>query len=220
MAEVVRELQHEHASVEATLLAITEGAVANVPGVDYAGVTLLTKRRAENRAATDERVAKLDAVQTELDQGPCLDAMRDNHTVIVADMSTEQRWPRFAAMAVELGVQSSISFRLFINHDTLGSLNLYASVPRVFVDDAEQIGVIFATHAAIALVGAQHEATIGLALNSRDLIGQAKGIVMATYDLDAVRAFAVLTRLSQRTNTRLATVAKQISDTRRLPNAT
>jgi len=214
MSQVARELQVEHTSVEATLQAITSGAVDEVPGAEHAGISLLIGRRqVQNRAATSPIAAAIDGLQTETGQGPCLQSFRNEVTVRIDDMATEPRWPLFASRAADLGVGSMLSFHLFVHAENLGALNLCAAEPGAFDRQSEETGLIFAAHAAIALIGARREERLMIALDSRDIIGQAKGILMERYQISPDRAFAVLVRVSQRTNVKMRDVAAQLSDT-------
>ena len=93
-------------------------------------------------------------------------------------MSTETRWPEFCRQAIELGVRSLMSFQLFVRSENLGALNLYASEAGAFSEDSIEIGTLLAQHAAVAMVGAANLNQFKSALASRDIIGQAKGILM------------------------------------------
>ncbi len=218
MSEVARSLQQEHADVEATLQTITAGAVDAVPGVGSASISYVTGRRTvESRAATGELSRRADELQTGLHEGPCLDSIWTQRTVRIDDMATERRWPRFAAGAAALGAGSSLSFRLFVTEDDLGALNLYSTEPHTFGEESEDIGLVFAAHAAVALAGARHEHDLQVALGSRDVIGQAKGILMERYKLRADDAFLLLARVSQRTNRKLVEIARELTETGALP---
>ncbi|MFZ2178081.1 MAG: GAF and ANTAR domain-containing protein [Rhodococcus sp. (in: high G+C Gram-positive bacteria)] len=211
MAELAMTLQKQHRSIDGTLESITRSAVRMVPGVHHAGITLVVgRRRLEPRAATDKLPLRIDQLQTELGEGPCLDAIWEQHTVEVPDMSTEKRWPRFAKAAAESGVRSMLSFQLYTHQDNLGALNLYSDVADGFDDTSHEVGLLLATHAAIALIAAQRETQLQSALASRDVIGQAKGIVMERYGVDAVRAFELLSRLSQEWNIPVAEIARRV----------
>jgi GAF domain-containing protein len=218
MGHVARSLQEEHGDVEGTLEAITHAAVGSVPGTDQAGVTLvLERRKVESRAPTGDLPREIDRAQERLGEGPCLDAVFEQQTVRIDDIRDERRWPRFAAEAADLGVRSMLSFQLFVTGGHLGALNLYSLRPRAFDDDSESIGLVFASHAAIALAGAQHEQHLRAALASRDLIGQAKGILMNQFKITADQAFQVLVRASTHTNRKLTDVAEELCATGALP---
>jgi len=112
---------------------------------------------------------------------------------------------------VEAGVGSMLCFQLFVHGDTLGALNLYSPEAGAFTEEPETSGRVFATHAAVALAAAQHEQQLHAALANRDIIGQAKGIVMERFHLDADRAFTLIARLSQEENIKLHEIATKIA---------
>ncbi len=155
MAVLARTLQREHSSEPGTLQAVTTGAVRAVPGAAQAVISLVIRRKmVQAQAATDPSAGRLDELQTELDDGPCLRAVWEQQTVHIPDMATESRWPRFAAAAIQAGVGAMLCFQLFVEGDNLGALNLYGATAGAFTEESETVGLIFATHAAVALVGA------------------------------------------------------------------
>ena len=103
MARLARTLQREHSDVPKTLLAITAAVVTEVPGAEAAGITLVSGRTLETRASTGSVPEAMDALQVEVDEGPCLQALWEQRTILVTDMAAETRWPRFAARAAERG---------------------------------------------------------------------------------------------------------------------
>lgn len=149
----------------------------------------------------------------QVDQGPCLSTAREDRTFRTDDLRAETRWPLFAHAAADLGVGSMLSFQLFVQAESLGALNLYARRAHGFDTYDEDTGLLFASHAAVALAGAQHDNHGNLALQERDIIGQAKGILMERYKVDAIGAFAVLVRFSQNSNRKLRDVARSITET-------
>jgi GAF domain-containing protein len=218
MSRVARELQEEHGDVEATLQAITKGAVATVPGAEECSISYVIGRtKVEPRAGTGELPRYLDMLQQELEQGPCLDAIWESEVVRVDDLGADGRWPRFAARAAEQGIGSMLCFQLFVAGDQLGAMNLYSSRPHAFDGEGQEIGHMFAGHAAVALAGAEHEEQLRAGMNSRDLIGQAKGILMERFRLTALQAFDVLSRVSQELNRKLVDVAAELTETGALP---
>jgi GAF domain-containing protein len=186
--------------------------VKMVPGADDATITVAAKRRsARSAAASSERAALFDKLQSESGEGPCLDALFEQETVRVDDLATDGRWPKLSTHAEELGARSIVCFQLFVSgNSTLGSLDLLATEPNVFTDESEHIGLMFASHAAIALADAQKLEHVETALLNRDVIGQAKGILMERHKISADQAFAYLTRQSQTTNRKLAEVAREL----------
>ncbi|MCZ2815057.1 GAF and ANTAR domain-containing protein [Modestobacter sp. VKM Ac-2984] len=213
MGRIARTLQEEHGDVDRTLASITAAAVDTVPGTDMASISLVIRRRVEPQAATSEQAQEIDALQSEFDEGPCLDALREQQTVRVDDLADDRRWPRFAAEASRRGAGSMLSFQLFTEGDNLGALNLFAQEPHSFDAESETVGQIFASHAAIALSAARQESNLRSAMDSRDLIGQAKGILMERHRLTASQAFELLVRASSHTNRKLLDVADELTST-------
>jgi GAF domain-containing protein len=152
-------------------------------------------------------VTAIDEMQYRTGQGPCVDAIAQHQVYRTGDLTDEERWPKFAPEAPATGMRSMLAFRLFVSDSTLGSLNLYASTTGAFSEQTEHDGTVFASHAAIALAGAQTEANLLVAVENRDLIGTAKGILMHRHGLDPVQAFRMLVETSQTTNMKLREVA-------------
>ena len=195
-----------------TLRAVVEAAAHIVPGARWAGISLRQGRQVLAQVPTDPIVAKLDELQSELGDGPGLTALREHHTVHIDDMSSETRWPEFTRQATELGVFSLLSFQLFVESKNLGALNLYSEQAGSFSEDSKDVGAIVAQHAAVAMFGATAENQFQAALASRDVIGQAKGILMHRDNLTGLQAFATLTHASKDTNIKLVDVARWLVD--------
>jgi GAF domain-containing protein len=215
MAELARTLASER-TLDAVLREVTTAAVELIPGVDTAGI-LLIKRGGdfESLAGTTDLPHDLDVLQMEFKEGPCRQAALADTIVRTDDFREENRWPRYAPAVVEIGVLSGLSFKLYTGDRTAGALNLFGHQPRKWDTDAETVGTILAAHAAAALLATQQETQLKAALLSRDRIGQAKGIIMQRFDVDDVRAFAMLRQLSQEQNMKLVEVAERIVDNRR-----
>jgi GAF domain-containing protein len=194
--------------VDATLQAIVEGAVELVPGARWAGISLNEKGSVRAKAPTDPLVAELDELQNLLNEGPCLEALREHRTIQIEDMGNETRWPRYAEAARERGVRSVLSFQLFVTRENLGALNLYASEPAVFNEESLDVGDVLAQHASIAIAAARAEVNFDAAVASRDIIGQAKGIVMQRENLTGLQAFQLLLKTSQNANLKLVEIAR------------
>ncbi|MCU1458195.1 MAG: hypothetical protein JWL73_2287 [Actinomycetia bacterium] len=205
--------------LQSTLQQITELAVETVAGCDAASITIVKGRQLTTQASTDDLALDVDAIQYETGEGPCLDAIRERQVFRTGDLGTEVRWPHFATRAKEVGAVSMMSFRLFVEQDTLGALNLLSRHEAAFDDDALAVGAVFASHAAIAMSTARHDADMDIALQSRDLIGQAKGILMASEHVSAEGAFDMLRTSSQNLNRKLLTIAAEVTQTGALPKA-
>lgn len=212
-------------SIEDTLRIISTLAVDVIEGCSSAGVSLyLGDGRITTAVASDPIVEVIDRIQAETGEGPCVDAITS--TYVDHSGLDEPRWPLFTARAAEAGIRSVLAYRLFVLEDTLGSLNLYGETQGAFDDNARVVAAVFATHASLALagtrIGPEHLRTVeGLktALWSRDVIGQAKGILMEQRGISAEAAFEVLIATSQRLNIKLRTVADQLALTGHLPRS-
>lgn len=207
LAELSRTLQDE-LDVEATLRAVVRAATDTVPGAEHASITVVIRRRdVETRAATGELPRAVDQAQYRTGEGPCLDSLYEHRTVRLSDLRTERRWPAFAAAAADLGVGSMLAVQLYVQGEDLGALNLHSSRPGAFDDESEQVALLFAAHAAVAMAGAQDHEHMQTALGTRDTIGMAKGILVERHKITPQEAFRLLVVASQATNVRLAEVA-------------
>lgn len=213
LSDIARNL-HREATLHDTLMGIVRAAVDNVPGVQSAGITVVeARRKVSTQAWTDEVVRNCDRAQYETGQGPCLDSVYEQQTVRLSDMHAEQRWPEFTRQAAEYGIGSMLSLQLYVNGDNLGALNLYSSSPDAFNDESEHIGLLLASHAAVAMASARREEQLVHAIDTRDLIGQAKGILMERYNISSSQAFSLLIQASQTTNVKLRDIADHLTAT-------
>lgn len=211
-ADTARTLLAEE-SVQATLDKICALALDTIDGCDHAAVSVVEGRKVTTQASTDDVPCRVDAIQYELDAGPCLDAIREHEVFEVEDLAADDRWPDFSRRAVEeTRIHSMLSIRLFAEEHTMGALNLYSEAPAAFDADARDVGSVFAAHAAVAMVDAREREQFEQALASRDVIGRAKGILMARQNLTDDEAFDLLRRASQRMNLKLRDVAARIAD--------
>ncbi|MBP2384242.1 ANTAR domain-containing protein [Brachybacterium sacelli] len=112
-----------------------------------------------------------------------------------------------------------LAFQLYVENDNLGALNLFSTRASAFTDESEHVGLLFATHAAIAFAATQKHDQMHRALAGRDVIGQAKGILMERYGVTAEQAFLVLARISQENSTKLHDVATGLVSTRVTPGS-
>ncbi len=211
MAQFARTLDSQGADLDSTLRHITAAAVHLIPGAECADILTVTGRnKFVSHAATSQTPSRIDSLQARLGEGPCIDAAEDVIVTRSNDLSTESRWPTFSPLAVEAGVLSVLSFQLYTGNDQVGALNLFAGQPHVFDAESLHLGEVLAAHAAIALVAARRQLQLQSAVASRDLIGQAKGMIMERFSVDAERAFEMLVALSQESNTPVARIAGRI----------
>ena len=210
---------HRHDDPQRRLQRGVDLVVGLVEGCDHVGVTVAEGSRLLTPACSDDVVRRGDALQQELGEGPCLDSVRLEHTVISTDLAREQRWPRWSARArEELGVRSMLAVLLFTDRDTWGALNFYGDRPEAWTDDDIDTAHALAGHLAVAVADAHEIAHRGRAMLNRTVIGQAEGILMERYGLDADQAFAYLRRISQGRHVKLADVAADLVATRRVPH--
>jgi GAF domain-containing protein len=185
---------------------------------DGVSLMLISKGgKIETPAASSQTAYDSDMAQYETGEGPCLDAIRDHHTIIMEDLEQDDRWPAYRAKALELGVRSMLSVRLFVSEDSMGALDLYSRRPNAFDARSQAIAQVFATHASIAVKAALTVAGLHTVIESRDVIGQAKGIIMSRHHLTADMAFDVLRTLSQKRNQPVRDLAREITETGHIP---
>jgi transcriptional regulator with GAF, ATPase, and Fis domain len=213
MADLTRGHARDTA-LERALTTVTTSAVDLIEGVDFADIMVIDDGRAQSVGATVvPMLAELDAVQVSLQQGPCLEAAVGGAMIRCTDLREDTRWPGYAAAAVDAGVHSMLSFQLATAPHGVGALNLFGLDPRAEDPASEATGALLATLATLALMTAHREEQFETALASRDVIGQAKGILMNHFTIDATRAFDMLKSVSQNDNTPLRSVAQNIIDT-------
>jgi len=217
LAAAARSINHSQ-SLDETLQAIVHVARESVPGFEAVGISTMRRNgKAVTRAATGDLVHRLDALQYELGEGPCVDTLRGATMVCVPDIRHEQRWPRYVPAAVALGLRSQLGVKLHLDdRGTIGGLNLYSTGSDDVSPEAEAIAELFAAHAAIALGNASERETLNEALQSRKVIGQAIGILMERYEMSEERAFAFLVRASSHANIKLRDIAQELVDQRNI----
>ncbi|HTT91377.1 MAG TPA: GAF and ANTAR domain-containing protein [Acidimicrobiales bacterium] len=210
--------------VEVTLRAVLDLAVGTIEGCDSAGIFVLEEGgRVTTSVRTDPLVADVEDRQLAANMGPCLDVIAEAVPVYAEDLAVDPRWPDFGPGAAARGVRSVLALRLAAD-GTLGALNLYARYPAAFgaVDRAK--GVVLAGLAGVALSLAQardqdvrQAENLRHALVTRELVGQAQGILMEREHITADQAFGILRRASQNLNVKLREVAQDLVDTGERP---
>ena len=218
VAVAARELQAVVGATD-TLDKAVSLAVEIVGNAQDAAISLIHRSgEIDTAAATGPAARRIDELQYEHREGPCLDAIRVQEVVHSADVGHDDRWPRWGpAAADETGVRSMLCFQLFTHEDTMGALNLFSRQTGAFDDHDREEGLAVAAQAAIAVAAARKIEQLRVAIDSRNIIGQAQGVIMASYDIDAHAAFSVLARLSSHSNRKLREVAAEIAEVRRLP---
>jgi GAF domain-containing protein len=221
MLELMRDLSRvalADRSLEEVLQEVTRIAARGIPGAEASSITLIRNDKAFTAAHTGELALVADELQYEEGYGPCMDAGRAGLVLRVDDMRTERRWPSYTARVLEVGVLSSLSVPLPYQGSSIGALNNYSTQPAAFAS-AESLaaGREVAETIAVAVANADAHARLGerarnmqLAMESRAVIEQAKGVLMAQRRVDAEQAFEILRDASQRYNRKLRDIAAGI----------
>jgi hypothetical protein len=164
-------------------------------------------------------VAEIDALQHDLVEGPCLDAIEQGLTFYADELGDDTRWPQFGPRAAAKGMRSMLALPVFGN-GTLGALSLYARLPQAFGVIDRGRGLLLAALGGLAASAARsHEdeerraSNFHAALVTRELIGQAQGILMERERITADQAFGILRQASQHLNIKLLEVAQNLVDT-------
>jgi GAF domain-containing protein len=195
------------------LATVADLAKRTISGADEVSITLVGAGGAHTAAYTGERAMTVDEWQYQQGHGPCLAAAAANLTVTVPDMAGESRWPAWVDRAIDAGVHSCLSIGLPLRECVSGAVNVYAGKPHAFDDDAVVLAETFGGYAAVAMANAHlyNSATLAdqahAAMDSRAVIEQAKGIIMAERRCTADEAFAILAKVSEYSGRDLGDVA-------------
>ncbi len=222
MSDLILELQRQtdgDRDVDSTLDELTGQAAQLVPGAAYAAITI-SRRSGEidTLAATDRYPVVLDEIQRMFQEGPCVSGEPQHQIVRVDDLRTEERWPRYSLEAIaHTPIRALMSFRLFAHRPGAASLNLYSEQAHAFSEDSVTLGRVFAAYITLTWSMLRREQQFRKGLASRDIIGQAKGMLMERFQVDADTAFEWLRQRSQESNTPVATLAQRIAESRDEP---
>jgi transcriptional regulator with GAF, ATPase, and Fis domain len=206
----------EDASLGATLERVAALTTEAIPPVTAVGVTLLDEgNRPVTRVSTHDTAPRVDQAQYDENDGPCLQAYRQNRTIRVDDCSAmADTWPAYSRVAAQEGVKSTLSLPLVAGGKPFGAFNMYAVDAYAFSAQDEVDAELFATQAAVVLANARaywgaFDLAAGLrtAMESRAVIEQAKGILMASRRCSSEEAFSMLVSASQRSNVKLRELA-------------
>jgi GAF domain-containing protein len=214
------QLIFEEQSLEHTLDRVVGLACRTLHGCDTGSVSLPLDGLLATAASSSATASTLDSAQYRANEGPCVDAFRRLEAVVVDDAQgkeAEERWPSFVPAARREGVRSTLSLPLGIRGEPLGVLNLYAFERAAYTDDDRAVGALFAEQATVSIANARVfwqtydlAQNLQAALEYRDVIGQAKGVLMARRGVTADTAFSLLRHHSQTTNTKLRDVAENV----------
>jgi len=210
-------------SLEDTLQLVVELAVETIDGCDFAGIFVLDGGSITTAVHTHPVVIDVDALQHGTGEGPCLGAIASGGTFYADELTEDPRWPDFGPQAHAAGVRSALALCLSAD-GTRGALNLYARYPRAFGVVDRGKGLILASLAGLALSSAaahddeeRRNANLQAGLVTREVIGQAEGILMERERITSDEAFDILRRASQHLNIKLRDVAQALVDTGERP---
>lgn len=216
-ADMTRVLLSEQ-TVDSVLELVATLAKQTVPDTTGVGVTLLRENKFVTAAYTDEIVRTVDGHQYRAGEGPCLQTACENRRHEIVDMAGETRWPGYTPRATEEGISSSLSLPLVVRDTPIGALNLYSDRVGAF-ENAWETATVFAEQASVILANAQEYTSTAQvndqlkeALKTRELIGEAKGILMERERISEDEAFDMLRRISQHQNIKLRTIAQEVVD--------
>lgn len=197
--------------LDETLRVITTAALHSVPGFDHVGISIThSDGTIETKSATDRLVKDLDDLQYALREGPCYDSIRGSGVTVVEYAGNDRRWPTYMPQAAERGLRSQLAVGLYSDKDSLGGINFYSTSSQTITGEAIGIAELFAAQAAIALGRSRDAIQMAEALEMRKIIGQATGLLMERYELNAERAFEFLIRTSTTSNIKLRDVAAEL----------
>ena len=202
-------------TVESTVDRIAALSVLAIDTADECGVSLVTGKEITTVATTSEICHTIDALQIETGEGPCMSSIKEQATFYIPDMSQDETWPAFSNLAAQTtGISSLLGYVLQVGEGALGAINVMSFQVDAFDDEAIAAGALFAAQAGVALANAlthrQDEEKVEQleqGIRTRQVIGEAVGIVMATRQVNADEAFEILKTISQHTNVKLKEVA-------------
>ncbi|MPQ99567.1 ANTAR domain-containing protein [Modestobacter sp. I12A-02628] len=203
--------------VECTRRAVLDHVLQAVPGAQHSSLTTTAARRSQgDTMSSSAAAADLAALQRRSGEGPVLDCIRAEAEVYTRDLHADQRWPLLARRAARGAAHSLLTFRLEHEGQRLGALSMHSDRSDAFGTDARELAGQLAARAATGLGNAQLRRALHRAVASRDVIGQAKGILMARHGLTADQAFDVLAQVSQQRNTPVVDLAEALARTGQL----
>jgi GAF domain-containing protein len=226
-------MQDEHEAIEESLRALTrffvnDGTLSDtllrvsqmaceITPAKYAGITMMVEDSPRTGVFTHSDAPEIDEAQYRTGQGPCMQAFRDQRTYRIDSTLEDNRWPEFAKVASAHGIRSTLSVPLAARGQSLGALNLYSESTGAFTPAHERSTRLFADQASIALANAQVywdarqlSENLTQAIETRETISQAVGILIAIGGRSPEEAFQVLVNASQRENRKVRDIALDI----------
>lgn len=219
-AEALTRLIAEDLRFEETMKRMTDLAVQAMDGAEFCSISQAAPDGSNFRtvATTDDIGNRIDDLQKETGEGPCLSSVEDHQTFHIRDMVEDETWPKFSRRAgEETGIKSMVSYVLRLSDDLTGAMNMMSSRKDAFSPLDVDAGTLFAAQAAVAMHGAiiqdasdRKVAQLEEGMKTRQMIGQATGILMAAHRVDEQAAFEMLKTASQHANVKLRDIAAKV----------
>jgi hypothetical protein len=207
-------LVHERPALDDVCRSVVEAAPRLIPGCDHASIMVKEGRGYRTVASSDEIGARVDALEREVGDGPCVDAIEDDAFQLDPDIETSSQWPKLAARVLaETPVRGMAGYRLLVDGRKTGALNIFCDTAGELTGESADAGTMLAAFASVALGGSsQHEqaTTMAAGISSNREIGIAIGLLMAAHDISAEQAFATLRKASSLMNRKLSSIAREI----------
>ncbi|WP_091781146.1 GAF and ANTAR domain-containing protein [Pedococcus dokdonensis] len=202
------------------LAEICRTAVELIPGADHACISSLdSHEQLRTRASTDEVAALMDRLESQAQEGPCLDSIEQDSVQHDADITDGTQWPKLAELTIRhTPVRSMLGYQLMDGLDNRAAFNVFSDTPGGLTQESMDVGAVLAAFTSVALAAAERQATadnLRRGLQSNREIGKAVGLLMAAHKVGDEEAFEILKSASSRTNTKLSALATRINDSHR-----
>lgn len=217
-ADLAAELNQD-APPEELLDQVLQVATRLVPGAEDASIALVADGELRTVAVAGDMAVAADDIQRALGCGPSRKVITEGRVLRIADVLSDPDWPEFGVQAAEVGVRAVLACPLPMPRQRPGALTLYSSEPAVFDAAAELVVPVFAARAAIAAAYADKVTNLQRAIESRQTIGQAIGILMERHRLTHKQAFDVMVTASQESHLKLRDIAMRVIETGEEPGS-
>ncbi|GAY10980.1 GAF and ANTAR domain-containing protein [Pseudonocardia sp. N23] len=210
MGELAHHL-HSAADADQVVGRVLDACISLVDGCTHDGITARTPRGQVAPRARCPLARALDTLQYDLDEGPGPQAIRESRTIHAAELATDPRWPRFGPRAADLGALSVLTCRLFTGDRATAAINLYGTAPHAFTTNDEIAAAVIAAHASVAIDSVRTRTQLAEAIRTRQLIGEAVGILKERHQVSSQQAFNRLRAASQDLNVKLRVIAEHLT---------
>jgi GAF domain-containing protein len=212
--QALAQLIYQGSTFEEVYQHLVDTAPRIVDGCDHASLMLARRDGYETAAASDDIARQIDALERELGEGPCVDAIADEVASIDPDISEHSTWHRLAERVVaETPVRGMAGYRIVVEGKKVGALDLFSDTPGAFRKDGGDEGAVLSSFASVALmsmVNQERADSLRRGLESNREVGKAIGLLMAAHHIGSEEAFEVLRKASNDMNMKLTEVAREV----------